>query len=306
MKASPADLAYLQGLLRIDKPLGMTSHDVVAQVRGLCGLKVGHGGTLDPQASGLLVLLVGTATSFSRYLLEGTKIYAGEVTLGVATDTWDAEGTVTREEPVPSLPEGYIEQLKTILIGERDYPLPPYSAKREGGQKRYELARMGMEVAEREIRSTVHDLAIEQIHDGRLSFAVACSGGTYVRSIAVVMAEALGTIGHLSSLRRLQSGNLRVDGAVTLEALRTMPLQSWPIESVRNLFMASSYLELEEADLVHIHHGALPPFMNSKPFWAGHLLVGDEEGRIHAVLHFDPADPEQKVRFERVLEPPCN
>jgi len=218
------------GLLLIDKAAGGTSHDMVQRARRITGQKkTGHSGTLDPDATGLLVLTLGRATRLTRFLIRAPKVYEGEVTFGVATDTYDASGTPTAEADPAAVAALELDDVRAAmagLSGEIEHAPPPYSAKKVGGKKLYELAREGKEVPRETKRVTVFELAplggLER--DGgapRLRFRLACSSGTYARTLAHEIGETVGTGGHLSALRRLKVGPFALADAATLDELET-------------------------------------------------------------------------------------
>jgi tRNA pseudouridine55 synthase len=212
-------------LLLVDKPAGPTSHDIVqAARRAIKERRIGHTGTLDPTATGLLVLCVGKATRLQQFLLSWEKVYAGEIRLGVATDTYDTEGaTVGPELPVPALDAAALADLERRFTGELEQLPPAYSAKKSGGKKFYELARAGEHVPLEPKRVKVHSLHLGLTSPDRLTFEVTCSSGTYVRSLAHDLGQTLGCGGHLASLRRLRIGPYRVEDAVGAEALARSP-----------------------------------------------------------------------------------
>ena len=209
------------GLLLIDKPQGLTSHDVVARVRKIMGEKrVGHAGTLDPMATGLLVLAIGPSTRLLRFAQSERKGYSGTVRLGVKTDSLDADGVVTLERPVPIISAEQMSQMAASMKGPQLQTPPMVSALKVGGQRLHELARQGIEV-EREPRSiTIFEFEVWPTEDpARWDFDVQCAVGTYVRVLLSDLAERLDTVGHLTALRRVASGNHHVDAAMTLEML---------------------------------------------------------------------------------------
>lgn len=212
------------GVLLVDKPSEHTSHDVVARVRGILRMKrVGHAGTLDPMATGLLVILLGKATKLSQFLMSVDKTYTGSVTLGKITDTQDAEGEVLETRPVPPLSEDQVRAALRGMVGDQYQTPPMYSAIKIQGRPLYKAARAGEEV-EREprfIRVKRFDLTRWAAPD-TLDFIVDCTKGTYVRTLAHDLGHKLGCGAHLSALRRISSGSLHVDRAVTLEALQAM------------------------------------------------------------------------------------
>lgn len=209
------------GLLLVDKPAGVTSHDVVAEVRKIVNeRRVGHAGTLDPMATGLLVLGVGPSTRLLRFAQSEVKRYVGTVTLGVATDSLDAHGAVLEERSVPALTSDDVTTASTAMLGTQLQTPPMVSALKVGGRRLHQLAREGVEV-EREAREvTISEFIVSPTSDpAKWDFDVECSVGTYVRVLLGDLAESLGTIGHLSALRRISSGRHHVRDAVTLEDL---------------------------------------------------------------------------------------
>ena len=212
------------GLLLIDKPRGLTSHDVVARVRRLLDeRKVGHAGTLDPMATGLLVMAVGPSTRLLRFAQAQVKRYSGTVLLGVATDSLDADGTVLERRPVPALSHAEMTSAVASMIGPQLQTPPMVSALKVGGQRLHQLARRGVEVERAPRPITVSEFRVSPTDDpARWNFEVECSVGTYVRVLLSDVAQRLDTLGHLSELRRVSSGSYHVDRAVTLEALEEL------------------------------------------------------------------------------------
>jgi tRNA pseudouridine55 synthase len=195
------------GLLVIDKPAGMTSHDVVERVRDLLHERVGHAGTLDPQATGVLLLCVGAATRLSRFLQGHDKIYEGVVRLGWATDTYDAQGEPAADPvPVPSLHEEAVRAALGRFMGEQQQVPPVYSAKKVRGQPAYRRARRGEPVQPDPVTVTVYALELLQLAGEQIHLRVHCSAGTYVRTLAHDLGAALGCPAHLAALRRTASG----------------------------------------------------------------------------------------------------
>ena len=213
----------IEGILLVDKPAAHTSHDVVARLRGILRMKrIGHAGTLDPMATGLLVILVGKATRVSQYLVSLDKEYEGTVELGKTTNSQDADGEVMATRPVPPLDEAGLRAALQGFIGDQ-YQLPPmYSAIKIGGVPLYKSARRGEEV-EREprfIRVVSWDLLGLALP--RFDFRMRVSKGTYVRTLAHDLGEKLGCGGHLAALRRTAIGSFRVAEALTLEQLEAL------------------------------------------------------------------------------------
>jgi tRNA pseudouridine55 synthase len=212
----------MNGILVVDKPAGPTSHDVVAWARrALQQRSIGHAGTLDPMATGVLVLAVGEATKLVAYLTADAKEYLAEVTLGVATDTLDADGQPVAQAPVPAeLSEARVREVLGRFRGALEQRAPVVSAIKQGGRPLHERVRRG-EAVEAPVRSVVvHALDLRACDLPRLELRVRCSKGFYVRALARDLAEALGTVGHLSALRRTHSGPFEVEGAVPFERVR--------------------------------------------------------------------------------------
>jgi tRNA pseudouridine55 synthase len=223
----------VNGILLIDKPEGLTSAAVVRIVKKtLVVEKVGHLGTLDPFASGLLPVCVGAGTKIAQFLLAERKSYTGTIRLGVETDTLDATGKVTRTAVVPPYGPAMLQDLEQRFSGEQWQIPPMYSALKRKGVPLYKLARRGVEV-EREPRKVVIDeLVLKGGESDTLRFSLSCSTGTYVRSLAADVGTALGCGAHLATLRRTVFGPFAVDGAISLSSLPelltsgTLPLLS--------------------------------------------------------------------------------
>ena len=213
------------GVLVVDKPAGPTSHDVVAKLRQrFKPAKLGHAGTLDPFATGVLVLVFNRATRMVNLLGAGDKLYAGVVALGEATDTGDPTGRVTGAAPVPELDPARVEAALKGLEGRREQAPPAYSAAKHQGKPLYAYAREGVAVKKPPRPVTVHRAQLKGLGPEGIAFELLCSRGTYVRSLAEDLARELGTVGHLKELRRLASAPFGLSGAVGLrEALALTP-----------------------------------------------------------------------------------
>ncbi len=207
----------MDGLLLVDKQPDCTSHDVVQQVRRLIRQrKVGHCGTLDPGATGLLVATVGRATRLTRFLIRAPKVYAGEIRFGIATDTYDAAGEVVGGGPTDGLTADAIGAGMTALEGRQQQAAPPFSAKKLKGVKYYELARRGETPPEASKEVEVFEFRpTGELAGDRLPFRLACTSGTYVRTLAHDLGQRLDCGAHLATLRRLQVGPFSVEDALT-------------------------------------------------------------------------------------------
>ena len=213
----------MDGVLVCDKPAGLTSHDVVARVRRLAGQRrVGHGGTLDPPATGVLVLALGRATRLLPFLPTEPKRYLAEVAFGAATDTLDAAGTVTGTAAADRVDEPGLRAVLAGFLGPQEQVPPMVSAIKVGGERLYAKARRGEEVERAPRPIVIHELELLGLAGGErplATLAVVCSGGTYVRSLAADLGRALGTLAHLASLRRTAVGRFAEADAHTLEEL---------------------------------------------------------------------------------------
>jgi tRNA pseudouridine55 synthase len=207
------------GLIIVDKPVGPTSHSVVSVVRRGTGVrKVGHAGTLDPRASGVLVLCLGAATRLSEYLSAGTKQYRAVVRFGSTTDTYDADGQVVQQTgQSPDLEA--VQGALTEFVGEIEQVPPAFSAIKLQGKKAYQLARAGKDVELEPRRVTIHALEIETFEPPDLTLQLTCSAGTYVRSLAHDLGQTLSTGAHLAALRRTRAGSFGLDQTVPLAQL---------------------------------------------------------------------------------------
>lgn len=212
-----------EGVLLIDKPEGITSHDVVDRVRRRLSMKrVGHAGTLDPNATGLLIILVGKATKLSQHLIGLGKVYEGVIHLGIQTDTQDSEGQILKELPVPELSKEQVDECLQSFVGDQ-YQLPPmFSAKKIDGQPLYKLARKGKTV-EREPRFIrVSRFNLDAWNSPEIEFTVECSKGTYVRTLANDVGEKLGCGGYLSELRRIEIERFQIEDSLLLSEFEEM------------------------------------------------------------------------------------
>lgn len=210
------------GLLLVDKHAGCTSHDIVQQARRLMGQrKIGHCGTLDPTATGLLVLTLGGATRLTRFLIQAPKVYQGTIRFGIETDSYDAAGEVVAERSTAGLDPQAIAAAMGELTGTIDQVAPRFSAKKIHGQKYYELARRGEEVPQESKPVTVFEFSPQgELEHDQQGFRLSCSSGTYARTLAHDLGTRLGCGAHLCQLRRLQVGPFKVDDAATLAVLQ--------------------------------------------------------------------------------------
>jgi tRNA pseudouridine55 synthase len=216
--------AQAGGMLLVDKPRDWTSHDVVAVLRKLFprGTKVGHTGTLDPLATGLLSILVGPCTRLQSRLQGFDKVYSGTIRLGVKTDTGDVTGKTTAEKPIPALTLERLRAELSALVGTIDTPAPAYSAVKHKGKALYEYARAGLEVPVKPRSAKIYAWTALDWASPELTHRVSCASGTYVRSIAEVLGDKLGCGATVSSLRRESIGPFDIADALSLDAARAL------------------------------------------------------------------------------------
>ncbi len=273
------------GLLVVDKPPGMTSHDVVGRVRKVLGTRrVGHAGTLDPDATGVLVLGVGKATRLLRFVGDGRKEYVGEVVLGVETSTLDAAGEVTATFDMAGITLEQVRAAAAAFVGDIEQIPPMVSAIKVDGRRLHELAREGIEIERAPRPVTVFELVVDPVDGEPLVFrvAVTCSGGTYIRTLAADLGAALGGGAHLRALRRTAVGPYRLEEAVALDDVAVEHLLA-PVEALRGhrIVLVDDEVEAKVAVGAVLEREVLgvgPPGEEAGP-WA----VVDVAGRLLAV-----------------------
>lgn len=291
----------ISGVLVVDKPVGLTSHEVVQIIRrGTNIRRAGHTGTLDPRASGVLVVLLGPAVRLSEYVSASDKRYQAVLQLGTTTDTYDADGRVLTTNPV-EISEQQFETALQSFIGEIEQVPPPYSAVKIKGRKAYEMAREGEEVDLQPRRITVYSLELLEWAPPEAVIDVYCSSGTYIRSLANDLGKMLGCGAHLVGLRRTKSGRFTLRDAVPLRKLReSFENNSWYQYVIPAAEALSDWpsveLTLEQVDA--IRHGHRVPGKAG----IGKMARGiSEQGDLVALLEFDPSTDEwqpKKVFFQ--------
>ena len=225
------DKIKISGVILVDKPQGMTSQQVVSKVKYLFkspnhdSKKAGHTGTLDPMATGLLPICLGEATKFSHYQLDADKSYQATILLGSQTDTGDADGQVTAEATIPAFDDTMLDKIAQQFLGAQQQIPPMYSALKKDGKKLYEYARAGIEVDRPPRDIILKAIELKAIDEQQIQLTVTCSKGTYVRVLAEDIAKAIGTLGHLTALRRLQVGDFKIDETITLADLEALALE---------------------------------------------------------------------------------
>lgn len=244
----------MHGVLVVDKPKGITSFDVVREVRRALGVKkVGHTGTLDPMATGVLPVCIGDGTKVAQFITEATKAYDATVKLGATTDTLDAEGKTLETRPVPHLTRELLEAALERFRGPIQQVPPMYSAIKVGGKRLYELARAGEEVERQPRAVTVFELVLRDFSADEVKLSVRCSKGFFVRTLAADLGEALGCGAHLCALRRTQSGPFVLAQAIPLsEVTKTSQLVGLN-DSLKDL----PSLQVTDAEAARVRHGGV-------------------------------------------------
>ena len=281
------------GIFNVNKPVGMSSHDVVQQVRRLTGVrKVGHTGTLDPLASGVLVVLVERrATRLARFLFGSDKAYRAVIRLGESTPTYDAEGKITQRRPV-NVDRADVEAALVDFGGEIEQVPPMYSALKKDGKPLYQLARQGKTVEREARRITIYRLDLSAWNPPEMTLEVACSAGTYIRSLAHDLGEALGCGAHLRSLVRTSSGPFSLETSVTLETLAAQAARGTLAQAIlppKAAFAHKPSVQLSATQVADVRHGRTITL--DDPPDAEYLPAHDPEGRLVGVLV--PRTPDQ-------------
>lgn len=246
----------MDGIILINKPKSFTSHDIVRKVKKLLNEKVGHTGTLDPNATGVLPLLIGKGTELSKYLINHDKTYEAILQLGEKRDTADVEGKIieTKEVLQENLKIENIEKVFKELIGKQEQVPPIYSALKVNGKKLYEYARKGEKVEIEPRQIEIYSLKIINVDDKNrtIEFEVKCSKGTYIRTLCETIAERLQTIGYMKELKRTQVGEFKIEDCITIEELESHKSQ---IITIENYFKNKKNINLDEKRLKFFLNG---------------------------------------------------
>lgn len=249
----------MDGIIIVNKEKGCTSHDLVSKVKKIVKEKVGHTGTLDPLATGVLPLLIGKGTLCSKYLINHNKEYIAVLKLGVSTDTMDREGTVLEEKDVDTsiLEKSNVEKILSGFVGKQIQEPPIYSAIKVKGKKLYEYARKGesVEIPKREIE--IYDMELRGINkiENEIEFKVKCSKGTYIRSLCLDLAKKLGTIGYMKDLKRLKVGEFSIENSITINEQTTKEDIEKNIITIEELFKNKEKIELDTKKLILFLNG---------------------------------------------------
>lgn len=247
----------MDGVLIINKSKGYTSHDVVNVLRKELGIKkIGHTGTLDPNATGVLPILIGNATKISKYLIEHDKTYLVEMELGIKTDTLDGEGSVLERQAVGNIDKEEIENVLKSFIGKQNQTPPIYSAIKINGKKAYEYARKGenVDIPPREIE--IYDIKFLSYDNNIISFIVKCSKGTYIRTLCIDLAAKLNTIGYMKELKRLEIDLFKIEKSITIDDIKNKKKDvAENLISIEAIFMDKQKIVLDERELKHFLNG---------------------------------------------------
>lgn len=307
MKISNGD-ERVEGVLIANKEAGWTSHDVVAKVRKLLGEpKVGHAGTLDPSATGVLPLLVGRATKVAEYLIDWDKEYHATLRLGETTDTQDASGTVlTRVDP-SHVTHDMLHEAIARFRGEQKQLPPMYSAIKVGGKPLYKVAREGKTIERAERTIVVHQLEVAAIHGRDVALRVVCSKGTYIRTLCADIGQVLGVGGHLLTLERRRVGPLSIDQALTIDEIaqgQSMGTIQRHLISLDQLLAQLPALVVTDEQAQHVLHGApvSPVGIARLPFspYPVSVRLKDEAGHLLAIGTHDTRNM-GPIRIRKVL-----
>ena len=250
----------MNGIVLIDKPKEYTSHDIVAIVKKISKEKVGHTGTLDPNATGVLPLLIGRATEISKYLINHDKTYIATLKLGIKTDTADIEGKVLEEKQVPNLSDEYVTQILNSMVGKQTQVPPMYSAIKVNGKKLYEYAREGktVEVKKRDIEIYDMKLLYLKQEEAEIIFEISCSKGTYIRTVCEDLAKRLNTVGYMKDLRRVRVGEFNIESSIDIEKIKENPdILNENIITLEKFFESKSNIELNNKELKLLLNGVI-------------------------------------------------
>jgi tRNA pseudouridine55 synthase len=295
----------MDGVLVIDKPAGWTSHDVVAKIRNLTKIrKVGHTGTLDPFATGVLPLTLGRATRLTSYFLSSDKVYRGVIRFGFATTTFDLDGEPLGEDARPSLDRGRLEHLLARYVGKVTQTLPAYSAKKVHGKPLYAYARIGVDMGESTKEVTIMSLALLGVEGSEAEFELACGAGTYARSLAHDLGREYGCGAHLVRLQRIRSGEFPIEAAIALcegESFHTREFFLDRAIPMRNLLTEIPAIVLSDGDRARVSNGMDLNLLTSA-FDASEYRLVDQAGELIALAQrlqtFSPPVP-QPVKWVR-------
>ena len=242
----------MNGIILIDKPKDYTSHDIVAIVKKIIKEKVGHTGTLDPIATGVLPLLIGKATGISKYLINHDKTYVATLMLGIKTDTADSEGKVIEEKAVPELSNENVIKVLNSMIGKQTQIPPMYSAIKVNGKKLYEYAREGKAVEVKQRNIEIHNMKLFKLNiaESEIVFEISCSKGTYIRTVCEEIAKRLNTVGYMNELIRIKVGEFDIKDTISIEKIKNNEnILQEKLISIEDFFKNKTKIELTDKEL---------------------------------------------------------
>lgn len=244
----------MDGIIIVNKHKGCTSHDIVYKVKKICNEKVGHTGTLDPMATGVLPLLIGKGTLCSKYLINHDKIYIATIQLGIETDTLDADGNVidTKEVSSEILNEEHIIKILNTFLGKQEQVPPIYSAIKVNGKKLYQYAREGKSIEVQPRNIEIYNIKLLEVNqeNKQIKYEIHCSKGTYIRSLCNDISKKLGTIGHMLELQRIQVGEFNILNSVTLEQIENNPIElEKNLITIEDIFKDKEIINLDDKKL---------------------------------------------------------
>jgi tRNA pseudouridine55 synthase len=290
-------MGNVDGYLLVDKPAGRSSASLTRQLGRILNARAGHLGTLDPLATGLLVVCIGKALKLVPYLQKGAKRYLAEISFGRATDSYDGEGAVTATGEVPEDLQGLVRKGLKRFSGEMTQFPPPYSAVKVDGVRLLKLARRGAELELPERRVTFYEITVKNWRPDGVVIEVSCSAGTYIRSLAHDLGKAINVPAHLASLRRLESHPFKVAEAVDGDELvaDNAPVTSF-IRPIEDFLPTLPQIDLTEAEVVTVGHGVSLPGSRVR---AGACLLMDGPEKLVAIGESRP--DEDRIKIKRVL-----
>lgn len=284
----------MDGVLSINKPTGVTSYEVVARLKRLTGKRrIGHGGTLDPLACGVLPIFFGKATRVIEYFQNSRKTYKADIELGRTTDTYDAEGEVTSEKDCSYVTRQTLEEALCKFTGNIKQLPPMYSAVKHNGKRLYELAREGKEVTRKQRDAVVYEIKLNEWENPSFSITVECGKGTYIRSLAYDIGESLGCGAYLKALERTKYGSFNVEESSTLEEMEKAALEgTWQkkLKSIDYVLEDMPEIKLGDDDIKKVVNGVFVEIKNEELKDGAILRIYDKEGGFTAIARYNKTD----------------
>ena len=270
----------MDGIIIINKTKGCTSHDIVYKIKKMLNEKVGHTGTLDPMAEGVLPILIGKGTLASKYLINHDKKYIVELQLGTKTDTADGEGRIVKQQPVNKeiLTTKNIEKILQSFVGKQEQIPPIYSAIKINGKKLYEYARKGQEIELKPRKIEIYNIKLinYSVEEKQIKFEVFCGKGTYIRSLCEDIAIKFGTVGYMKSLKRIQVGDFKIEDSITIEELNNI-IQKNELDKTKTIIILEKLFE--KIPSIKLDNRKLELFLN------GVMLTQKQNGGVYKIYN---------------------